>query len=146
METGIRFQLLPPIWKYPYDTTSLSAEESVAKMPISKAAKKQFVRLLTTKEDQIPHIKAKDKTQYLSSISYREFLTKHLNITEPDVFAVLQDLVVDCGLGIEAADANLALKYSGLPGFAAAGLKRNTSGSEPAVHRFPMAMAPLHAY
>jgi spermidine dehydrogenase len=121
----------------PYDTTSLSAEESVAKMPISEAAKKQLVRLLTTQEDQIPHIKAKDKTQYLSSISYREFLTKHLNITEPDVFAVLQDLVVDCGLGIEAADANLALKYSGLPGFAAAGLKRNTSGSEPAVHRFP---------
>ena len=73
----------------------------MAKMPISKAAKKQFVRLLTTKEDQIPHIKAKDKTQYLSSISYREFLTKHLNITEPDVF-VYQDLVVDCGLGIEA--------------------------------------------
>ena len=80
----------------------------MAKMPISEAAKKQFVRLLTTKEDRIPHIKAKDKTVPIKHQLPRFLLTKHLNITEPDVFAVLQDLVVDCGLGIEAADANLA--------------------------------------
>lgn len=121
----------------PYDTTSLSVQQSIAKLPISEAAKQEFLHLLTTKEDQIPHIKPQNKVSYLSSISYREFLTRHLNISEPEVFAVLQDLVVDCGLGIEAADANLAMNYSGLPGLEATGLKKDTSGSEPAIHRFP---------
>lgn len=120
----------------PYAKTALTIEASVAKLPISEAAKKEFLHLMTVTDDQIPHIKPEDKTEYLASISYREFLTRHLNITEPEVFAVLQDLVVDCGLGIEAADANVSLKYSGLPGFYAAGLKK-ASGSEPAVHRFP---------
>lgn len=127
-----------PFFEYlPMATTSLTAEESVAQMPISSAAKKQFHHLLTIEQDQIPNIKADAKEKYLSSISYRDFLSKHLDITEPEVFEVLQDLAFDAGMGIEAVDAYFALSYSGLPGWYAAGLPDDTQEYDPLIHRFP---------
>jgi spermidine dehydrogenase len=121
----------------PMAATFLTTEESVALMPISDAAKSEFLRLLTTKEDQMSDIVGDAKVKYLSSISYRDFLSKHLNITEPEVFAVLQDLAVDPGMGIEAVDAYLALNYAGLPGWDAAGLPQDTEENGTAIHRFP---------
>jgi spermidine dehydrogenase len=114
----------------------LTLEERLSQMPISEAAQAEFLRLLTTEEDQIPDIALEDKRTYLSSISYRDFLTKHLRITEPDVFAVLQDLTADLGLGIEAVDAYLALTYAGMPGWDAAGLA-DPGFFEPYIHHFP---------
>jgi spermidine dehydrogenase len=116
----------------------LSLEEAIQNLPISKSAKEELLYLLSIEVDQIPHVRAKDKYTYLSSISYREFLEKDLKISEPQIFAMLQDLTVDNGLGIEAVDAFSALSYSRLPGWYAAGLPPKT-GSEykPPVHRFP---------
>ena len=45
------------------------------------------------------------KEQYLYSISYREFLSRHLDISEPEVFAALQYLATDSSVGIESATA-----------------------------------------
>jgi spermidine dehydrogenase len=120
----------------PMAETSLTAEESVAQMPISDAAKKEFLRLLTIEEDQIPDSLG-DAQKYLSSISYRDFLSEHLGITEPEVFAVLQDLAIDPGLGIESVDAYLAVSYLGLPGWNAAGLPNDTGEYDALVHHFP---------
>jgi spermidine dehydrogenase len=120
----------------PMAETSLTTEESVAQMPISDAAKKQFLRLLTIEENQISDI-AVDARKYLSSISYRDFLSKHLDITEPEVFAVLQDLAIDPGMGIESVDAYLAVSYAGLPGWNASGLPDDTEEYDPFVHHFP---------
>ena len=103
-------------------TVPLYTEETVAQIPISGAAKAEFLRLLTTQEDQIPHIPADAKRKYLSSISYRDFLSKHLGITEPEVFTLMQDMPMDLGLGIEACTAYRAMNYSELPGWDAAGL------------------------
>jgi len=122
---------------FPFAETLLTLEESVAQMPISDAAKVQFLRLLTLKEDQLTEFKGDAKVEYLSSISYRDFLSKHLGITEPDVFAVLQDLAVDPGMGIEAVDAYSALDYSRLPGWDAAGLPNDKKEHKFAIHRFP---------
>ena len=118
-------------------TSTLSVEESIDQMPISAAAKKEFLHLFTVEEAQMPEIKADAKKRYLSSISYRDFLSRHLDITEPEVFAVLQDLAVDPGMGIEAVDAYLAMYYSGLPGWYAAGLPDDSDEYDPLVHRFP---------
>ena len=127
-----------PFFDYlPMATTTLSVEESIDQMPISAAAKKEFLHLFTVEEDQMPEIKADAKKRYLSSISYRDFLSRHLDITEPEVFAVLQDLAVDPGMGIEAVDAYLAMYYSGLPGWYAAGLPDDSDEYDPLVHRFP---------
>jgi spermidine dehydrogenase len=114
----------------------LSPKEAVAQMPISEPARREFLRLLTTKQDQMPEIPVDAKKAYLYTISYRDFLSKHLKIREEEVFAVLQDLRADAGVGIEASTAFGALHYSGLPGWDATGLPKPEEG-EAYIHHFP---------
>ena len=49
----------------------------------------------------------------IKRISYKDFISKHLDITEAEVFAVLQDLASDSGLGIDACPAGAAINYGG---------------------------------
>jgi spermidine dehydrogenase len=114
----------------------LSPKEAVAQMPISEPAQREFLRLLITDQDQMPEIPVDSKEGYLYTISYRDFLSKHLEIREPEVFAVLQDLTADIGVGIESATAISALGYMGLPGWYAAGLP-DREETEPYIHHFP---------
>jgi spermidine dehydrogenase len=120
----------------PLAPSPLSPKQAVAQMPISEPAQREFLRLLVTNEDRTPEIPAGAKAEYLYTISYRDFLIKHLDIHEPEVFAVLQDLSADSGLGIEATPAFGALDYTGLPGWNATGLP-DPEGLEPYIHHFP---------
>lgn len=120
----------------PVAESPLTAEQAVDAMPISPAAKKQFIHLLTTKEDQTPEVAAEDKWDYLYFISYRDFLSKHLGITENEVFDVLQDLASDSGVGIDSVSALGAMSFGGLPGWEAAGLP-DVEADEPYIHHFP---------
>jgi spermidine dehydrogenase len=124
------------IWgSLPTVNSDLSLEDLVAQMPISDAAKAQFLRLFTTEEDRIAHIPADEKYDFLSGISYRDFLSEHLGVTEPDVFAVLQNMTGDMGLGIESVTAYVAITYVGMPGVRAAGLP--DPDDEPYIYHFP---------
>ena len=120
----------------PVMPSELSAEQAVQEMPISEPAKAQFVRLLTVKDDQIPNLKGDAKWDYLYRLSYQDFLIKHLNVTEPDVFKVLQDLHIDSGVGIDSVNTLSAMSYGGLPGWSATGLPEQES-DEPYIHHFP---------
>ncbi|NKB39433.1 MAG: FAD-dependent oxidoreductase [Gammaproteobacteria bacterium] len=120
----------------PLAPSTLSAQEAVSQMPISDAAKTELLSILLAEEDQIPEIPADAKTRYLSRISYRDFLSHKLNITEDEVFEVLQDLTSDSGVGIESTSAQFAIEYSGLPGRAAAGMPP-AHEAEPYIHHFP---------
>jgi len=120
----------------PLAPSPLLPEEAVAQMPISQPARREFLRLLVTDQDQIPEIPPDAKEEYLYTLSYRDFLSKHLNIREPEVFTVLQDLTTDSGVGIEATPAFDALDYAGLPGWDAAGLP-DSEEFEPYIHHFP---------
>ena len=115
----------------PVSESDLTAQQAVAMIPISEAAQREFLRLLTTREDQIPHIPADEKWEYLSSISYRDFLIKHMGITEPEVFDVLQNLPSDAGVGIEACSTYRAVSWYGLPGWDWTGLPLSSEESEP---------------
>ena len=118
------------------EESALSLDEAVAQMPISEAARRELLQLLAVEKDQLPDIPVEEKPAYLASISYREFLTRHLGVTEPEVFALFQDIVADIGLGIEATDAYLALTYASMPGWAASGLP-DPGDTEPYIHHFP---------
>ena len=120
----------------PLAAPTLSAKEAVAQMPISEPARREFLRLLVTDRDQMPEIPVDAKARYLYTISYRDFLIKHLDIHEPEVFAILQDLPADSGLGIEATPAIGAMDYLGLPGWDAAGLPAPDE-FESYIHHFP---------
>jgi len=121
----------------PVAKPSLTISEAVKQMPISDGAKIEFEKLLTLEEDQLTIKSQKDKIKYLKTISYRKFLEKDLNITEDDIFKILQDLASDFGVGIDAASAWDALSYAGLPGWEAAGLSNDESEEEAYIHHFP---------
>jgi len=99
----------------PVAESSLSHEEGVQQMPISGAAKRELMRLLTTRENVLPEQEKSDEDDYLNSISYREFLSEHMDIREPEVYAIFENLMSDWCLGIEAVPAIEAF-YWGLPG------------------------------
>lgn len=120
----------------PLGKSDITPEQAVDMMPIAPQAKTEFLRLLTLKDDQMPEIEEDDKWDHLYTISYRAFLEKHLGITHDDVFRVLQNLVGDNGVGIEAVPAFSALSYAGLPGWEAAGLPP-PEPFENYIHHFP---------
>lgn len=117
--------------------SDLTIEEAVSRLPISEAARDDFLTLLTTTEDQMPEIPLNKKAQYLFSISYHEFLSRHLGIKEPQVFDMLQDLVGEAGISSESISAYAAMAWCGLPGEVAAGLPKFDMWTEPYIHHFP---------
>ena len=102
----------------PVADSAMSHEEAVEQMPISDAARQEMVWLLTTTENVLPDQSHVDEDAYLNSISYREFLGKHMNIQEPEVYAIFENLMSDWCVGIEAVPAIEAF-YWGLPGIMA---------------------------
>ena len=120
----------------PLAPSEFSAADAVAQMPMSDSARRQFLHLLTADEDVLPELSYGEKEEYLSSISYREYLERHLGITEDEVFSVLQALTTDTSVGIEAATAAGALFYLYLPGVKAAGVDFRDE-EEPYIHHFP---------
>lgn len=129
----VRFELGP--LQYLPLATGATADEAVAQMPMSAAARSEFLRLLTTDENQLG-LPEDEEEAYLYGISYREFLERHLDIREPEVFAVLQDLALDFAGGIEVLTTDNALNWLGLPGAGATGYA-GYQDDEPYIHHFP---------
>ncbi len=113
-----------------------SAADAVARMPMSEPARRQLLHLLTLERNVLPELSYAQKEEYLSSISYREFLERHVGISEDEVFKVLQALTTDMSVGIESATAAGALLYSYLPGVNAVGVDFREE-EEPYIHHFP---------
>ena len=119
----------------PLASSSLSAEEAVQKMPLSDAARTQFLRLLNRKIENVEEMSPDDMEEYLYTLSYKEFLERHYAITEPDVFKLLQDLTADSSVGIESASAGSAVYYGGLPGLPWS--DGSFDDEDPYIHHFP---------
>jgi len=129
----------------PVADSRLSDEEAVRQMPISDAAKREMIRLLTTRKDAIPDHSYSEEDDYLYSISYREFLSRHLKLREPEIYAIFENLMTDWCVGIEAVPASEAFDW-GLPGVNATsrgGVRGRLSrwfearSQEPSTYHFP---------
>jgi spermidine dehydrogenase len=105
----------------PVADSALSHEEAIPQIPISDSAKRELMRLLTTDADALPGYSYSEEDDYLYSISYREFLSRHMNIREPEIYAIYENLMTDWCVGIEAVPA-IAAFYWGLPGIDATSL------------------------
>jgi hypothetical protein len=70
---------------------------------------------------------------------WRHQLVNYLEITELEVFALLQDLIGEIGVGPDAVSVYLAMTYASLPGRKTAGLLDNEGDghAEPYIHNFP---------
>ncbi|MGI9201121.1 MAG: hypothetical protein ACR2QL_08690, partial [Woeseiaceae bacterium] len=119
----------------PFAAPNSTVAEAVATLPMSDAARLEIRRLLSATGDRLKDIPQDEKYEYLYGISYQEFLSKHMGITEPEVFAAMKRLATDSGLGIDHASAGDALLYVGLPGRAAIGIP--DEDGQPYVHHFP---------
>ena len=119
-----------------------TAERAVAAMPLSAPARLQMLRLLTDRTSQFENMTLEARDAYLSSISYADFLKRHLGITEPEVFAALAGLTTDSVADIEQTSAASAFLYATLPGVAVAGEQtEKVFESAPYIHHFPDGMA-----
>lgn len=102
----------------------LSLDEAVRQVPISDAAKSELLRLMTAGDNVIPEHSYPSDEAYLNSISYRQFLSDHMEIGEGEIYTIFENMTTDWCVGIEAVPAIEAF-YWGLPGIDATNLGRD---------------------
>ncbi len=133
----VRHELIDFSNYLPLAPSRLTPQQAVAEMPLSDSARVEMRRLLEVRENRITEVPADRQQAYLSKISYRDFLERHLDISEPEVFALLQGISTDLGVRLEAAPAAVALLYVGMPGFGATNLERVRFEDDPYIAHFP---------
>ncbi len=100
----------------------MAIEDAIEQMPLSEPARRELHRLVAASEDRLPDHSIFREPGYLRTISYRDFLTKHLGIEQPEVMALLQDMPsFYWGHGIDVVPALDALAF-GLPGLGSTSL------------------------
>jgi len=133
----VRHELIDFSNYLPLAASRLTPQQAVAEMPLSESARIEMRRLLEVRKDQISEVPADRQAAYPSKISYRTFLERHLAITEPEVFTLLEGIATDQGVRIDAAPALGALGYVGMPGFGATSLQRVPYEDDPYITHFP---------
>jgi spermidine dehydrogenase len=100
----------------PAAVSDVSIDETIAQMPLSNDAKQQLMAINSLSEDKLPGVGIFGEPDFLSKISYRDFLTDHLAVTDDQVLKIYQDIgVTYFGSGIDALPAFYGLMF-GLPG------------------------------
>ena len=78
-------------------------------------AKREMLRLLTTRKNAIPDHSFPSDDDYLNSIPAIGNFSADTDIQEPEIYAIFENLMSDWCVGIEAVPAIEAF-YWGLPG------------------------------
>ena len=121
----------------PVVLSTLSPREAVAQMPLSESGKRDLLKLLEADESLLADLPRPEQRRYLRQISYRDYLMKHLNITAPEVFTMLENMATDVSLGIDTASAGQMMGYVGLPGLSTTDLHRDDFDDNPYIYHFP---------
>ncbi len=133
----VRFPLSDYSTFLPLAPTPLTAKEAVAQMPLSSNSRRELLRLLEFRTDQLPDVPAAKQRRFLSRISYRDFIGKHLGVSESELFNLFQGLTKDACCSIETASAMEMLGYIGLPGLNATAIANYKALDEPYIYHFP---------
>ena len=112
--------LLPWNTLMPMGESKLSMEQAIPTMPVSDEAKRQLLELYTQIKDRIPDQWIFGEWSYLESISYLDFLTRHMGVTDPEVLGLFQHVLSDM-IGADLVPALWAMAL-GLPGLDATSL------------------------
>ena len=121
----------------PLAKPKLSVKDAVAQMPISQNARDEMLALYEARGNRIDSVADEKQRMYLRDISYRTFLERHMEITDPEVFQIFQGLTTDMGTSIEVGPALGLMGYSGLPGLKATALANYLDDEEPYINHFP---------
>ena len=120
----------------PVAHSTLSPREAVAQMPLSEAGKRDLLKVLEVDASVFAGASVREKRRLLRQISFRDYLVKHLNVTAPEVFALLENMATDVSVGIDTASAGQMMGYVGLVGLPQ-GVDRGTFDADPYIHHFP---------
>jgi spermidine dehydrogenase len=129
----------------PLADSDLTAIDAIDQMPVSSAAKTELRDLLKNSKDTVPEHSIFSEPQYLNTLTYEDFLSKHVGVTEPEVFNLLRHTGSSYfGHGTDMIPAMLALGF-GLPGMNATSLgafnglirKALQWTTEPYIYHFP---------
>ena len=115
----------------------------IAGFPLSAAERTQLQQLYEDEQDYLPEHDVSAKEQFLTSISYRDYLRLHVRLS-PTAIAYFQQRSSDeYGYRIDFMPASFA-RYAGYPGFAGLGLAdEEEAGEEPYIYHFPDGNASL---
>jgi len=115
--------------------------------PLSDAAKKDLIRLITEKVDYLSGMDAAAKKTYLAKTSYQDYLLKNVKVS-PDLISFFKPSMHGLyGVGIDAVPAGDMAGLGELPGFAGLGindhdgpgigLEVTRQDDEPYIYHFP---------
>ncbi len=121
----------------PLARSPLDAKDAVSQMPLGENARRELLSLLEARGDRLDAIPADKQEEYLWRLSYRDFLERHMEITEAEVFSLCQGLTTDSTASIEASSALGVMSYTGLPGLQATAMARYNDDAEPYIFHFP---------
>jgi len=133
----IPFELLDFSNYLPLAPSTLTPQEAVAQMPLSEPARRELLQALLIDENRILDVPAERQEEYLYSVSYRDFLAKHMGITHPEIISLLQGMATDVSVNFSIAPAIAVIGYVGLPGLNATALPSNVMFEEPYINHFP---------
>jgi len=112
----VRSDFIDPSLFIPLARSGVSIDDAIAQMPISEPARRELLRLIHGDKDRLPDHSIFREPGYLMTISYQNFLTKHMGIEQPEVIFLLKDVMAGYyGHGIDVIPATEAL-FIGLPG------------------------------
>lgn len=123
----------------------LPAEEALRRMPLSDDERAQLERLTTVREDLIPDVPLTGVVDYLSSLSYEQFLKAHAGVRSERLLAYLRPIPAGYwGVGTDAVSALECMAF-GLPGLNKTGVPGASwlAGQaiglmmEPYIHHYP---------
>ncbi len=141
----VRSNFANPDLFMPVARSDLDAADAIDQMPLSAPARQELRRLIVGSDDRLPDHSLLGEPGFLRSISYRDFLTEHLGVEQPEVLAFLQEVPgIYHGHGIDAVPALDALGF-GLPGLGSTSLgslegvlrKVLSLALEPYLYHFP---------
>jgi spermidine dehydrogenase len=120
----VQTDLVDPSGYLPVAPSGVATEDAIGQMPLSEPARRELLRLVGASRDRLPEHSVFREPGFLQRLSYRDFLTEHLEIQEPEVIALLQDIPsAYWGHGIDVVSAFDALAF-GMPGLGSTSLGR----------------------
>jgi len=114
--------------------------ETIARYPLPDEAKSSLINLVTSERDYLPDLSVDEKKAFLKTISYTDFLRKHVGAHEEVVLLLRDSIKGFWGVGYDALSAMEGYRL-GMPGAWHMGLEEDSSGpagrDEPYIFHFP---------
>ncbi len=109
----------------------------IERFPLADADREALRALYEDEEDYLGELPTDEREDYLTGLSYRDYLKRHVGLSEKAIAYFQQRSSDEYGYRIEFLPASDA-RDSGYPGFAGLGLDESyEAGEEPYIYHFP---------